>query len=398
MKILVLNSGSSSLKFQLFDMHTQEVIALGIVEQIGEQQSKASMQYAAKKTAMEFVHVESPVANHQAAVEVMEKLLHQSQCLQHMSELTGIGHRVVHGGESFNDPVIIDKKVMKTIRELASLAPLHNPANLIGIEVATQRAPDIPQVAVFDTAFHQSIPEHAYIYGLPYKLYREQKIRRYGFHGTSYQYVTRKTAEYLGKNLSELKIIAFHLGNGASSAAIEFAQSVDTSMGMTPLEGLLMGTRCGDLDPAIPFYLARKTGMTLEELDNLLNKQSGLKGICGSNDMRSIIDDADKGDTQAQLALEIFCYRIKKNIGAYMAVMNGADAIIFTGGIGENASLIRARSCENLQFLGIDIDSDKNTLPLKDTTEIQSDASQVKVLVIPTNEELEIALQTIKLV
>jgi len=371
MKILVLNSGSSSLKFQLFDMLKQQTLTHGILEQI---------------------------TDHHQAITAMEEILKNSGFMSSMSELSGIGHRVVHGGENFQIPTLIDEQVIDTIEKLIPLAPLHNPANLIGIKAAQQKAPQVPQVAVFDTSFHQSIPEHAYIYGLPYSLYKDLKVRRYGFHGTSHQYVAQQAANYLesrfGKKASELKLISLHLGNGTSATAIHKGKSIDTSMGLTPLEGLVMGTRCGDIDPAIPFYLARETGMTIQEMDDLLNKQSGLKGICGENDMRTIVAQAETGDARSELAINIFCYHIKKYIGAYLAVLDGADAIIFTGGIGENSSLIRERSCQNLQNFGIDIDSEKNSSHSKAVTEIQTDATAIKVLVIPTNEELEIALQT----
>ncbi len=375
MKILVLNSGSSSLKFQLFDMRKQQMLTSGLLEN---------------------------VADHQQAISRMEEMLKESGCMNSMSELTGIGHRVVHGGEDFHNPVLIDETVMASIEKLIPLAPLHNPANLAGIKVARQKAPQLPQVAVFDTSFHQSIPEHAYIYGLPYTLYEKQQVRRYGFHGTSHHYVAQQAADYLtqkyGKDKTQLKLISLHLGNGASAAAIQNGKSIDTSMGMTPLEGMVMGTRCGDIDPAIPFYLAREMGMTIQELDDLLNKQSGLKGICDENDMRTIIGQADKGDTRAELAINIFCYHIKKYLGAYLASLNGVDGIIFTGGIGENSSIIRERSCENLDNLGIKIDLKKNNHRAGNIMEIQDHSAQVIVLVIPTNEELEIALQTSRLI
>ncbi len=410
-KILVLNSGSSSLKFQLFDMQGAEsnhfnLLASGLVERIGETNSSASLKFTSSKAhdtvdklaqKKQLVR-ESPVADHQQAIETMAAMLKESGCMVSMEELTGIGHRVVHGGEHFHDPVVIDEQVLITIKKLIPLAPLHNPANLTGIRLTQQKAPGIPQVAVFDTSFHQSMPEQAYIYGLPYALYKKQHVRRYGFHGTSHQYVSKQAADYLGKSISELKLITIHLGNGTSAAAIQYGHSIDTSMGMTPLEGLIMGTRCGDIDPAIPFYLARETGMTIQELDDLLNKESGLKGICGQNDMRTIVEQAEQGDNRAELAITIFCYHIKKYIGAYIATLNGADAIIFTGGIGENSSLIRERACQDLQNLGINIDSQKNSLHSKEIMEIQGPTSQVKILVIPTNEELEIAIQTIKLI
>ncbi len=296
----------------------------------------------------------------------------------------------------FHEPVLIDNEVIEVIRELVPLAPLHNPANITGIEVAMEQAPNIPHVAVFDTAFHQSIPEHAYLYALPYRLYEEQKIRRYGFHGTSHHYVSKKAAEYLNRSFDELKIVSLHLGNGASVAAIDQGKCIDTSMGLTPLEGLVMGTRSGDLDPAILFYLARETGMTIAEMDNLLNKESGLKGLCGNNDMRTIGQRAENGDVKAQLAIEIFCYRLKKYIGAYVAALGGVDCLIFTGGIGENDSRVREKSLANLGALGLEIDAKKNTIRTDSILEIQKEENPCKILVVPTDEEFEIATQTLE--
>lgn len=406
MKILVLNSGSSSLKFQLFTMNTSaknkcQLLAAGLIEKIGDVQSSSQIDYK-NNQQLETFQQKSTINDHQQALEMMITLLKTRQCLSSITELAGIGHRVVHGGEYFTDPVIINDQVIRAIDKLSPLAPLHNPANLTGIKLARLKAPQIPQVAVFDTAFHQSIPEHAYIYALPYSLYEKYKVRRYGFHGTSHHYVAEQARIYLEdkryNNDSDLKLISIHLGNGTSTAAILNGQSIDTSMGMTPLEGLVMGTRSGNIDPAILFYLNREAGMSIDDLDQLLNKQSGLKGICGQNDMRSIIDSVQQGDRKAELALHIFCYHIKKYIGAYLAVLNGADAIIFTGGIGENSSLVRTLSCKNLEYSGLQIDSTKNNLCAKNIMEVQSDSSLVKILVIPTNEELEIAQQTINLV
>jgi acetate kinase len=368
MIILVVNSGSSSLKYQLFDMQSKQVITSGLLEQ---------------------------VSDHQQAVKTMEAELRAGGHIKNLAGLAAIGHRVVHGGEQFQQPVLINQTVLDTIEQLSAIAPLHNPANLLGIKMLQQCAPDVPQVAVFDTAFHQSLPEKSYLYALPYELYEKYQVRRYGFHGTSHHYVTQQASQYLGK--SQLKLISLHLGNGASACAVLNGKSIDTSMGLTPLEGLVMGTRCGDIDPAIPFYLAKETGMSLETLDDLLNKKSGLKGICGQSDMRIIIDQAKKGDKQSELALQIFCYQIKKYIGAYIASLNGVDALIFTGGIGENASIVRQLCCANLQYLGIEVDQYKNTHPSTQLSEIQSISSTVKILVIQTNEELEIAQQTHKL-
>jgi acetate kinase len=302
---------------------------------------------------------------------------------------------VVHGGEAFREPALIDEKVISTIRALSPLAPLHNPANLMGIEVALQFAPDVPQIAVFDTAFHQSVPPQAFHYALPLEFYDRHNVRRYGFHGTSHGYVAKQAALYLKRALDTLNLITLHLGNGASVTAIEKGKSVDTSMGMTPLEGLIMGTRCGDIDPAIIFYLGRKTGFSQDKIETLLNKHSGLKGICGINDMREIAGMAAEGNAPARLAIEMYCYRIKKYIGAYNAVLGDVDALVFTGGIGENAADIRARSCEGLSKMGIEVDENKNNEKTTKIREIQSNRCSVSILVIPTDEELEIAEQTV---
>jgi acetate kinase len=316
--------------------------------------------------------------------------------MQDTGELFGIGHRVVHGGEAFHRPTLINEEVIATIRRLSPLAPLHNPANLIGIEAALEQAPRVPQVAVFDTAFHQSIPVHAFRYALPKELYDRYYIRRYGFHGTSHYYVAKQAAKYLKHPLDSLNLITLHLGNGASAAAIENGSSVDTSMGMTPLEGLIMGTRSGDIDPAIVFYLGRETGKSRDEVESLLNKASGLRGICGVNDMREIMQRSKTGDDLARLAIDMYCYRIKKYIGAYCAVLGRVDALVFTGGVGENAAGIRAGACRGLAQLGIEVDQTRNLRVSNKICEIQSSNSSIKILVIGTNEELEIALQTVE--
>ncbi|MCF8056466.1 MAG: acetate kinase [Desulfocapsa sp.] len=396
MKILVLNAGSSSLKFQLFNMLDLSSLASGVIEQIGEAQGHARVEYFDSSGNGQVLEVRQSVPDHRSGMELMAKLLRDNEILTEVSELAGIGHRVVHGGELFHEPVLINDEVIEVIKELVPLAPLHNPANITGIEVAMEQAQNIPHVAVFDTAFHQSIPEHAYLYALPYRLYEEQKIRRYGFHGTSHHYVSKKAAEYLNRSFDEMKIISLHLGNGASVAAINQGKCVDTSMGFTPLEGLVMGTRSGDLDPAILFYLARETGMTIAEMDTLLNKESGLKGICGNNDMRTIGQRAERGDAKAQLAIEIFCYRLKKYVGAYIAALGGADCLIFTGGIGENDSRVRAKSLANLDVLGLALDTKKNNSRTDTILEIQKEESRCKILVVPTDEEFEIATQTVE--
>jgi len=396
MKVLVINSGSSSIKYQLFDMSDQTVLASGILERIGESTSRLTQHTQKAAGDMEKLVKTDPVPNHKEGFQRIGEVLGQSGALKDTTELFGIGHRVVHGGEAFREPTLISDEVIATIRELIPLAPLHNPANLLGIEVTMENAHHVPQVAVFDTAFHHSIPSYAYHYALPMELYQDHAVRRYGFHGTSHHYVAKQGALYLKQPLDDLNLITLHLGNGASAAAVEEGKSVDTSMGMTPMEGLIMGTRCGDMDPAIVFYLKRKTGRSLAEVESMLNKQSGLKGICGANDMREIGERAERGEKNAQLAIDMYCYRIKKYIGAYYAVLSRLDALIFTGGIGENAAYVRAGACQGLSKLRIEIDPEKNNRRLPETFEIHAEKSVVKVLVIPTNEELEIAIQTVE--
>jgi acetate kinase len=395
MKILVLNSGSSSIKYQLFDMRTKTVLASGIIEQIGERQSRLTHQTRSDQGNMDEIIKTEAVADHLAGFQLMGGVLKDSGALRDTGELSGIGHRVVHGGEAFKAPTLINKTVIDTIRQLSPLAPLHNPANLLGIEVAMQSAPQVPHVAVFDTAFHQSLPEHAYCYAIPHDLYKAHQVRRYGFHGTSHGYVAKQAAIMMDRPLDTLNLITLHLGNGASAAAIKDGQCIDTSMGMTPLEGLIMGTRCGDIDPAIIFYLKRKTGLTRDAVESLLNKDSGLKGICGIVDMREVIESAQSGDSRAKLAIEMVCYRIKKYIGAYYAVLGRLDALVFTAGIGEKSALIRAGACQGLSHLGLEVDPAKNESPSKNAFEIQTKTSTAKILVVPTNEELEIAEQTV---
>jgi acetate kinase len=396
MKVLVINSGSSSIKYQLFDMSNKSVLARGLLEQIGEPQSKLTHHTRTAGGAWDEILRTQKVTGHQEGFALIGAVLNESGAVRDTSELFGIGHRVVHGGEKFREPTIINAEVMATIRDLIPLAPLHNPANLLGIEVALESAPEVPQVAVFDTAFHQSLPPYAFRYALPQDWYEHHRIRRYGFHGTSHGYVAGQAAAHLNKPLASVNLITLHLGNGASVAAIKNGKSVDTSMGLTPLEGLIMGTRSGDIDPAIIFYLGTKTGITQNEIESLLNKHSGLKGICGVNDMREIAQLADKGDEPARLAIEMYCYRIKKYIGAYYAVLGEVDALVFTAGIGENAASIRLQSCDGLSHLGIEVDEKKNEFNTSGIFEIQSDASAIKVLVIPTDEELEIAEQTVE--
>lgn len=395
MKILVLNSGSSSIKYQLFDMRDESVLAAGSVEQIGEPGSHLSHYVRTPLAEMEKTIRTLPIPDHRQGFELISAILRETGALADTGELRGIGHRVVHGGEQFKDPARVTPAVLTAIRALIPLAPLHNPANLLGMEVAMETAPSVPQVAVFDTAFHQSIPPHAYRYAIPKKLYETHQVRRYGFHGTSHRYVAKKAAEFLEKPLNTLNLISLHLGNGASAAAIQQGTCIDTSMGFTPLEGLIMGTRCGDLDPAIIFYLARETGLSSGEIEAILNKESGLKGICAVNDMRTIGEMAGSGNAEAQLAVAMYCYRIKKYIGAYQAVIGELDGLIFTGGIGENANFIRAGCCENLAHLGLEMDNEKNISRRKGCFALENRTSRVKILVVPTNEELEIAEQTV---
>jgi acetate kinase len=374
-KILVLNSGSSSIKYRLFRMGSMEVLRAGAVERIGEAGA-------------------SPVRDHREGFARVMSDLSDSGAIREAADLYGIGHRVVHGGDRFREPARVDAGVLGAIRETIPFAPLHNPGNIEGIEVALAMCPGVPQVAVFDTAFHQTMPPHAFHYALPRDLCAAHRVRRYGFHGTSHAHVARRAADLLCKPPGSLNLITLHLGNGASAAAIREGKSVDTSMGMTPLEGLIMGTRCGDLDPAIPFFLGAATGKDHGELLALLNEESGLKGICGANDMREVHWRTAAGDPSASLAIDMYSYRIKKYIGAYTAVLGRVDALVFTGGIGENDAEVRRRACEGLSPLGIALDDARNGSPSKDPREIQREGMPVKVLVIPTDEELEIALQT----
>jgi len=385
MKILVINSGSSSLKCQYFI--NRESIVDALIERIGEEEANATLHYQQRTITQE-----KTVANHKEALQLLGRLFQLSGALEDFSHLDAIGHRVVHGGKHFSLPAKIDKEVIKTIETLIPLAPLHNPANLEGIKAFHEAYPNIPQVAVFDTAFHQSIPEHAYRYAIPFQMEEALSIRRYGFHGTSHSYVAKKAAKMLNRPLEELNLITLHLGNGASACAIQNGKSIDTSMGMTPLEGLVMGTRSGDLDPAILPYLERH-GYDTESIDTLLNKESGLKGLCGTNDMREVISLAKEGNQQATLALEIFCYRIRKYIGAYAVALGTLDAIIFTGGIGEHAKKVRELVCKELHILGVKYDDAKNEALGSDGGSFHHDESGVSLLVVPTDEELEIALQ-----
>ncbi|MBC7320137.1 acetate kinase [bacterium] len=395
MKILVVNCGSSSLKYQLFDMEKEEVIAKGIVERIGTPPSYLTYSVNGEKVKKEVI-----AGNHTEAFKVViETLLNgSSPVISSIEEIKAVGHRVVHGGERFKEPTIIDGEVIAEIERNNELAPLHNPAGLAGIRASMEVLPNVPQIAVFDTSFHSNMPKYAYLYAIPMRFYRDYRIRRYGFHGTSHYYVANRAAQLVGRPIEELKIITCHLGNGCSISAVKGGRSIDTSMGFTPLEGLIMGTRSGDLDPAIPLYLMRNLNYTAEEVDDILNKESGLLGISEfSNDMRDVMKSAEEGNQNAKLAMEMFCYRIKKYIGAYTAIMNGLDVLVFTAGIGENEPEIREMVCDNMDYLGIKIDPQKNNFKGQER-EISTSDSKVKVWVIPTNEELVIARETARLI
>jgi acetate kinase len=396
MKLLVLNSGSSSIKFQLFDSAGWRPLASGAVARIGEAEGEIRAKWLDAEGREQSREDRLPIPNHQDGIDLITARLRQSGVLADLSELAAIGHRVVHGGERFHSPTVVDDTVAGAIRDMIPLAPLHNPANLDGIEVARRLFPQVPSVAVFDTAFHQTMPRTAYRYAIPEHLYREHRVRRYGFHGTSHHYVADRAAALLGKPFHQCNLITLHLGNGASATAIRGGKSVDTSsMGLTPVEGLVMGTRCGDIDPAIHFYLCKNLGLDNETLEDLLNRQSGLLGLCGVNDMREIQRLAEEGDDRAELAIGISAHRLKKYIGAYYAELGRVDAIVFTGGIGENDADMRCRACEDLDRLGIKLDDSANLAPGRGERRISTPDSPVQVLVIPTNEELAIARQAL---
>jgi acetate kinase len=398
MRIIVINSGSSSIKYEIFDRNGLQVMAKGLLERIGAQDSRLTHSRLIPSGTWEEVIEARPVKDHLEGFSFILDVNTRMRSGKGPSDVFGVGHRVVHGGEKFTEPAIIDDTALAAIEALKDLAPLHNPANVTGIRVMRDLLPQVPQVAVFDTAFHQTMPQRAFHYALPAAFYKDHAVRRYGFHGSSHSYVAREAARYLGVPLEQLNLITLHLGNGASAAAIERGRSIDTSMGMTPLEGLVMGTRCGDLDPAVPFYLQRKTDRPFMEIEHILNRESGLKGICGRNDMREIQRSAAEGDAQAALALDMFCYRIRKYIGAYYAALGSVDAVIFTGGIGENSAPVRAGSCKGLSALGISIDARRNTEAAGGIAHIHAAWSRVQILVISTNEELEIAQQTVEVI
>ncbi len=393
MKILVLNCGSSSIKYQFIDSVEKISLAKGVVERIG--MSSAILTH--KRYDGDEIKIVGEILDHNIAIEyVLGVMLSKNHgVIEDKKDIEAVGHRVVHGGETFSDSVLITDEVIQVLQDNIELAPLHNPPNIKGILAVKRTLPGTPQCSVFDTAFHSTMPPKAYLYGIPYELYKKYKIRRYGFHGTSHFYVSKQAAEILGKDLSELKIITAHLGNGCSMAAVKYGVSIDTSMGFTPLEGLLMGTRSGDLDPSLILYIMGKEGLSLNEAGTLLNKHSGLIGISGeSSDMREILS-AIKENKRAKQAFDLFCYRIKKYLGSYAAAMGGLDALVFTGGIGENASEVRKEVCTDLKFLGIEMDEEKN---MNNENIISSASSRTAVLRIPTNEELVIALDTERIV
>jgi acetate kinase len=395
MNVLVINCGSSSLKYQLLDMSNEEVLAKGLAERIGIDGSVLTHE----APGQDKVKFEQPMPSHKDALNILMKALVDPNhgVIKSLDEISAVGHRTVHGGEAFTDSVIITDQVIAQMEEVSELAPLHNPANLIGIHACQELLPTVPMVAVFDTAFHQTMPAEAYMYPLPYELYEKYKIRKYGFHGTSHKFVSRAAADLMGKKIESLKLISCHLGNGASLCAILNGKSVDTSMGLTPLAGLEMGTRCGDIDPAIIPFLANK-GYAIDEIDNIMNKKSGVLGVSGvSSDFRDVESAANKGNKRAKLALDIYHYRVVTTIGAYVAAMNGVDGIIFTAGLGENSSTSRQAICNGLKFLGITLDPVANS-KRGEATVISDKDSKTTVMVIPTNEELMIARDTLSLV
>lgn len=395
MNVLVINCGSSSLKYQLIDSVTEDVLAKGLCERI-----KIDGKLKHTPTGKETVEIDSPMPDHTAAVELVLKMLTDPVhgVISSLDEIGAVGHRIVHGGEKFASSTLITDEVIRAITDCNDLAPLHNPANLIGIDSCRKLMPEVPMVAVFDTAFHQTMPEKAYLYGIPYEYYETYKIRKYGFHGTSHSFVSKHTAELLGKQPEQLKTIVCHLGNGASICAVKYGKSVDTSMGLTPLDGLVMGTRSGTIDPAVVEFLAQKEQKTISEVLDILNKKSGVFGVSGvSSDFRDLEQAIREGNERAAIAMEVFCYRVAQYVGSYTAVMNGVDAIAFTAGVGENNSTVRKKVCEYLGYLGVVLDDTKNQIRGEDTI-ISAFDSKVAVLVVPTNEELAIARETVALV
>lgn len=395
MKILVMNCGSSSLKYQLIDMKDEKLIAKGLVERIGIDGSVITHNTIGKDK----VKTETPMKDHNDAVKLVIEALTDPKtgAISSMKEIEAVGHRMVHGGERFASSVLINEDVMKGVEACNDLAPLHNPANIIGVRACQNAMPNVPMALVFDTAFHQTMPKSSYLYALPYEYYEKYKVRRYGFHGTSHMFVSKRAAEILGKKEDELNLITCHLGNGASVCAIEKGKCIDTSMGLTPLEGLAMGTRCGDMDPAIVTFIMQKEGLSAAEMDNVMNKKSGVMGLSGiSSDFRDLEEGFEKGNERAKIAIEVFVKRVKKYIGSYMAELGKVDAIIFTAGIGENSPFIRELVCEGLENLGIEFDRTKNDFRGEEKF-ISKENSKIKIMVIPTNEELTIARDTLEL-
>ena len=397
MNVLVINCGSSSLKYQLIDSESEAVLAKGLCERIG-----IDGRLVYQKTGLDKEITEAAMPTHKQAIQmVLDALVNpKTGAIASLSEIDAVGHRVVHGGEKFAASTLLTPEVLKTIEECNDLAPLHNPANLIGIDACKELMPNVPMVGVFDTAFHQTMPKKAYLYGLPHEYYEKYKVRRYGFHGTSHSFVSKRTAEFLGMDLKNSKIIVAHLGNGASISAVLNGECVDTSMGLTPLEGLVMGTRSGDIDPAIMEFIAQKENLDIEGIMNVLNKKSGVFGLSGgiSSDFRDLTGAMAEGDKKAKIALEVFAYRVAKYIGAYAAAMNGVDDIVFTAGIGENVSYVREQVCSYLGYLGVELDPDANEKFRGEQGEITKPGCKVRVFVIPTNEELAIARETLALV
>ena len=395
MKVLVINCGSSSLKYQLIDMANEKTLASGLVERIGIEGSNL----AQKVEGTQKYIVETPIKDHNEAIKlVLDALINgDNGIIKSVNEIDAVGHRIVHGGEKYTKSVIITDEVVRDIEEYSKFAPLHNPAHIMGIK-ACQALMNVPMVAVFDTAFHQTMPEKAFLYGLPYELYKKNGIRKYGAHGTSHKYVSQKVAEVMGKDIKDLKIIPCHLGKGSSITAVKNGESVDTSMGFTPLEGLIMGTRSGSLDPAVVTYMIDELGYTSAEVNNILNKKSGVLGISEiSSDFRDIIDARDNGNERAKLTLEMFAYRVKQYIASYTVVMEGVDVIVFTAGVGENSMVLREDLCANLEYMGVELDKERNRV-FGEIAKISKDSSKVQLYVIPTNEELMIAKDTMQLI
>ena len=396
MNILVINCGSSSLKYQFIDMRDESVLAKGLVERIGIEGSVLKHE----RTGMDKETIKQSIPDHNVALRlVIDALMNEKYgAIKDLSEINAVGHRVVHGGEAFACSVVIDEKVKKSLEDCIDLAPLHNPPNLVGINACEKILPNVPMVAVFDTAFHQTMPASSYLYALPYEYYTKHKIRRYGFHGTSHLYVSRRAADMLGKKPEDVNIITCHLGNGASITAVEKGKSIDTSMGFTPLEGLIMGTRTGDMDPAIVTFLMEKEKLSAKDVDSIMNKKSGVLGLSGvSSDFRDIEQEAEKGNERAQIALDCFHNRVKKYIGAYMAELGHVDAIVFTAGLGENSVESREEICKGMEALGIELDTEENKVRGKEKI-VSKESSKIKIMVIPTNEELVIARDTLALI